>query len=367
MKQADQVKQYYPALTGFRALAAYAVFIHHFIPRYEDKLPPSIFNFFNELHVGVVFFFVLSGFLITLRYGEVSNFSVGFFLNYLRNRFARIYPIYLTLIISTLLIANNYAIVDWLLNIFLLKGFFDNYKFSGIAQSWSLTVEECFYFLAPFIFYITAKRIPLFLQLLFWYAIGVVLVVVFQRIGFYSFFNSYKFMLHFTFFGLCFNFYCGVYLAKKINSKKNEPGSTTVKNFGIPLTYIFCVLLMLAVFAMACLRSPLYEFGILHPLGRIINFGILPPLTAAFFYFLITEESLLRKLLSSKFFLYLGKSSYIFYLIHMGIVYTFLFNYVSENIFIIFLLLNLVSLVLFLLIEEPVNRLLRSRGKSFSN
>jgi len=361
LKQADPFKQYYPALTGFRAIAAYAVFIHHIIPKYETKIPQPIFNFFNELHVGVVFFFVLSGFLITLRYGEISFSSSKDLLRYGRNRFARIYPVYFVLIIATLLVSGNYDVKDWILNITLLKGFFDDYKFSGIAQSWSLTVEESFYFLAPFIFYITTKKVPFLLQLLFWHAIGVVLVVIFHGINFHSLFDSYTFMLHFTFFGLCFNFYCGIYLAKKINSVRGDQPMVTGRKSGFPRTYFFLFLLILSVVVMSCLRTSVYKFGILHPVGRIINFIILPPLTAAFFYFLINEASFLRTLLSSKFFISLGKSSYIFYLIHMGIVYTFLLNYVSENIVLIFLGLIILSLLLYFLFEEPVNAFLRSQ------
>jgi hypothetical protein len=38
------------------------------------------------------------------------------------------------------------------LNLTLLKGYFLEYRFAGLAQSWSLTVEETFYFVAPWIF-----------------------------------------------------------------------------------------------------------------------------------------------------------------------------------------------------------------------
>ena len=38
------------------------------------------------------------------------------------------------------------------LNIFFIRGFFDDLKFTGVGQGWSLTVEECFYLLAPVLF-----------------------------------------------------------------------------------------------------------------------------------------------------------------------------------------------------------------------
>ena len=61
---------YIPALTGIRAVAAYVVFLHHLSFFNNGTL---LWQFTNEGHIGVTIFFVLSGFLITLRYkGKVE-------------------------------------------------------------------------------------------------------------------------------------------------------------------------------------------------------------------------------------------------------------------------------------------------------
>lgn len=89
-------KNYFPPLTGIRAIAAYLVYIHHYNPFSVQRFGVPIHLFTNEFHVGVTFFFVLSGFLIAYRYMEMKNFS---WKNFLINRAARIYPIWFILTI----------------------------------------------------------------------------------------------------------------------------------------------------------------------------------------------------------------------------------------------------------------------------
>lgn len=59
--------------------------------------------------------------------------------------------------------------------------------------------------------------------------------------------------------------------------------------------------------------------------------------------------------------IYLGKSSYIFYLIHLGFISLIIFEYVTENKILIFILLNIISLLLFKYIEEPLNHYIRRK------
>src|SRR6476661_747092 len=89
-----QNDQYLPALTGVRAVAAYLVFIHHFNPFSASVFGTGIHNFFDELHIGVSLFFVLSGLLICLRYYDSFGNGRGSFYNYMVKRVAKIYPVY---------------------------------------------------------------------------------------------------------------------------------------------------------------------------------------------------------------------------------------------------------------------------------
>ncbi|MFX7824854.1 hypothetical protein ABTK20_20895, partial [Acinetobacter baumannii] len=88
------------------------------------------------------------------------------------------------------------------------RGFFDDLKFTGVSQGWSLTVEECFYFLAPFFFMHIKKRKLAFLYLpLILLSAGSLLVLIFSNVHFFGFFGNFKFMFLYTFLGRCIEFF----------------------------------------------------------------------------------------------------------------------------------------------------------------
>jgi peptidoglycan/LPS O-acetylase OafA/YrhL len=89
--------------------------------------------------------------------------------------------------------------------------------------------------------------------------------------------------------------------------------------------------------------------------GQILNnyflpiFGIVPLI-----YGLIKEETIISKILSTKLFEKLGKSSYVFYIIHMGVIQKFISNYFHSH-FILYFILLVVSWLVFKYVEEPLN------------
>ena len=126
-------KQIYPALTGLRWVAALCVWCHHFPP--PLPMPEVMQAFLKELHIGVPIFFVLSGFLITLRYSEEAKFDRSWLRNYARNRVARIYPVYFLVTVMTLMVLPLFAgeAIGWrvlVLNLTLLRGFFSEFLFT---------------------------------------------------------------------------------------------------------------------------------------------------------------------------------------------------------------------------------------------
>ncbi|WP_139147353.1 acyltransferase family protein, partial [Hymenobacter lapidarius] len=97
---------YYPSLTGIRAIAAYMVVLFHIAQDFQKEesheiISTIVLKFFLEWHIGVTIFFVLSGFLITIRYAGRIEPSLGWAKKYMKNRFARIYPIYFLLTVTT--------------------------------------------------------------------------------------------------------------------------------------------------------------------------------------------------------------------------------------------------------------------------
>ena len=67
--------EYFPGLTGIRAIAAFMVFIHHYNPFLESNSYLKLRSIFGEFHVGVSLFFVLSGFLIGYRYYAIPKLN----------------------------------------------------------------------------------------------------------------------------------------------------------------------------------------------------------------------------------------------------------------------------------------------------
>ena len=344
----------FPALTGIRALAAFMVFIHHYNPFTIASFGNFTHDFFNEFHIGVTIFFVLSGFLICNRYFDNPNFN---FKNYLIKRVARIYPMYFILTTLTFVFfaivysQNGWAdLHNYFYNITFLKGFSDDLKFTGIAQGWSLTVEEFFYFTAPLFFILINKtRVYLILIPLFFIGLGLLLVYYFSGFDCKGFMKSTNFMLDFTFFGRISEFFVGIGLALLL--RKNSP---TFKG----MTYFGLLGIILSICSLVLLKGN-GGFGVDTLTGKIINTIVLPVFgIAPLFLGLIKEKTFISNFFSSKVLQLLGKSSYIFYLIHLGIFVTIL-NKINTNQWFIFIALNLISIVLYLYIETPLNKLIR--------
>lgn len=348
-------KQIYPALTGVRALAAYMVFLHHYNPISETDFP-ILNKFVGQFHIGVSIFFVLSGFLIAYRYMETKNFHFG---RYMINRFARVYPIYFILTTITFLATWYYKqqdSFDWALygmNISFLRGFFDDLKFTGIAQGWSLTVEEIFYFSAPLFFFLLRKsKYFLIILPIIILGIGFEIVHLFGNSLSFGFFATNNFLLEYTFLGRVFEFFIGIAIVFVMKKSQSLSKSAWFSYGGI-VAMAICIYLMsiLDNNGAASEKIPFYFVYLL----------VLPLLGIAPLLFgLIHENTVLKQFFSNKITVLLGKSSYAFYLVHMGI-FKFKLDTITENLWVIFIVLNLLAIGIYLFIEKPLNRVIRAR------
>lgn len=352
------VKVNFPALTGIRAIAAYMVFIHHSNSFEEQIFGKQIHNFFGEFHVGVTIFFVLSGFLICNRYYNDVNFN---FKSYFLKRFARIYPMYFILTTLTFIFyaitetQNNIKFfVIYILNITFLRGFFDSIKFSGVSQGWSLTVEEIFYILAPFIFFMIKKnKYAIIILPIIGLLTGLLLVKICNHVVFYGLIKDTSFMLDFTFFGRILEFFIGIGLSLFVIKSK------LIFKFRY-FTYLGILSIITNIFVLSLLKVN-NGFGTDCLIGKVINTLILPVFgIAPLLYGLIKEKTFVSSILNSTIFNLLGKSSYVFYLIHIG-VFSLLFKMFMSNNFLLFIVLNLTSIVLYLYVEKPLNNFFRSK------
>jgi len=338
------------------------VFLAHFgsfkIP-WLDELMHELLAEFGV--VGVTIFFVLSGFLISYRYYDALSSRKIPLRDYFVYRFARIYPIYFIVTIFVFVPAvchcafrDNAGLM--FLNLSFLRGFFDEYKFTGAPAGWSLTVEETFYCLFPLIVLASGKRKIIFQPLLF-IAAGLLLWMIFRNVSFHGFFSSLQFLFEFTFFGRCFEFYMGIMLARYIRKNRDALKQRTHVYrtcFGILYT-ILCIWLL------AMNRKHFHGQGPFLAFETLINNFLLPPGIAILFYGLLVEGSVVRRILSSKVFELTGKSSYVFYLIHNSFLFSILYFHLGQKLQWTFLAIQLISIALYLLVERPLNQFIRRK------
>ncbi|MBT2557928.1 acyltransferase [Hymenobacter sp. ISL-91] len=355
----EEAAAYLPALTGVRAVAAYLVYLHHFNPfRVGSGVEGELEKIVREFHVGVPVFFVLSGFLITLRYAGTERMTTSWWGPYLRNRVARIYPMYFLLtalaFASVWYQTGAFSWKLWLLNVTFLRGFFEAFVYSGVAQGWTLTVEECFYLSAPLIFLLLQQRLRmLWLVPLALLGLGALLVALCGPLKLYGLFGNLRFMLLFTFFGRATEFFVGIQLALwfRQGRLKGKAGSSRT---GAGLLAFGAVILLLNA-----IRGP-YTFGQEHPAGIVINNIVLPAAIALWFAGLLTEQTPLQRLLASRTMQVLGRSSYVFYLIHMGVPHGIVTRLITTQPLLVFLLLLVAAIGLHYVVEEPLNRWIRT-------
>ena len=145
-------QSYYPSLDGLRAVSIFIVLVFHILMSYKFD-----FNFYSLADLGVQFFFVISGFLITsLLIKEKVRSGTILLKNFYIRRFLRILPVaYLYLIVVVIL---NYILklqLDYLLiltSFLFIRNFFTSN--SSVVNNltthyWSLSVEEQFYIIFP--------------------------------------------------------------------------------------------------------------------------------------------------------------------------------------------------------------------------
>src|SRR5258706_606831 len=192
MQQFNADRVYFPNLNGLRFIAAFVVIIHHVEQQKSDFHLPNIFGvpaiqLFGRL--GVILFFVLSGFLITylLLEEERTTSTIGVRNFYIR-RILRIWPLYFLIVILGLLIIPNIHFFDvpdydkarvWhilftkiLLYVFFLPNLVS--PLLGIvpyaAHTWSIGTEEQFYLTWPVLLKFVKKyRLVLMFMILFGY------------------------------------------------------------------------------------------------------------------------------------------------------------------------------------------------------
>lgn len=139
-------------ITFTRFIAAFAIVIFHFGTKIFPFNNHYIAFLFRSANVGVSYFFVLSGFVMIVAYHkkkEIDSFE------YYKNRFARIYPVYLLAILLVYSYHITRGTVDYkgmLLNLIVIQAWIPGDALSFNPPGWSLSVELFFYAIFPLLF-----------------------------------------------------------------------------------------------------------------------------------------------------------------------------------------------------------------------
>jgi peptidoglycan/LPS O-acetylase OafA/YrhL len=360
-----------PALTSLRMLAAWLVFLYHFPPQSQGLA--AIVG--REGHVGVTVFFVLSGFLITVRYYEGLARGQVSLREYFGKRVARILPLYFTVLGLSLFLAGRplftwETLPEWTLT----HGFFArSMEHLTVPTSWTLSIEECFYALAPVVFFTLRRaRGRAGLTLLAWTAAlaGLGLLVYSLADGErFGFLGSARTIVSHTIFGRFVDFAVGIaaglfFLSGRPARVWAQPAGVWRASAGALLGMALVVAGEAGMFRAGGIEGA--SWGAAWPFNGLVILG-----SALLIVCLTSGESFVSRVLAFPPFVYLGRISYALYLVQMtplgkGLLYRLLPGDSPWFVPALYVGMSVVSALLFELVEEPgrraITRLVRAKA-----
>lgn len=349
------------SLTGLRWFAALAVLLSHNPP--GGDTPEWIKNLFGNGYSGVTLFFVLSGFILTVNYkntlsrpklGDVGNFYIA--------RFARIYPLYLLILLFVTAFQvqiTGASLSGWWEHLLSIQAWTYGSVFSWNGPGWSIGVEIFFYALFPAIILIINRLIGGISGSICLIIIAISFTTLIWLIVSHWGLNAHRFLYVFPFSRLG-DFVIGIgaaglFLATSAAKKKIEKPMAF-------LAYGSAALILLLMINPATGTN-------LQPLSYDLLFQL--PFVLLILGISLSPNSIFAKFLALKWMLVLGEISYAFYLIHIPLGAAMFshplvdgFTFVGSSVFVmgIFLLIAL-SWGLHILFEKPSRLFIRKHLK----
>jgi peptidoglycan/LPS O-acetylase OafA/YrhL len=320
-----------PSLNGLRALSIFAVLVSHAQDR-SFHLPTS-----SGGQIGVNVFFVISGLLITLLLikEEETNGSISLKDFFIR-RSLRIFPVYFLLLFVYFVLQTLHVLsipqTSWISSLTYTRYFFSGEWETG--HLWSLSVEEQFYLVWPFVFvYLKNKRVL--------FAWAVVLIVPIVR-----FCTEINFMHHMFTRGDAIMWGClfAVYYKPLVEFIKTKPTIVLLAPF---VTLLIC-LASKKIFHVSNHTTPYYVIQALAG-----SYGMLTNICIGFITLVSInfQNNLYFSFLNSKIMNYLGMLSYsiyiwqqLFFSDHIGVLSHFPYN---------ICLIFIVAMISYHFIEKP--------------
>jgi peptidoglycan/LPS O-acetylase OafA/YrhL len=142
------------ALTSVRAFVALYVGLYHMVKPFTRW--GSLTMFMSAGYTGVSFFFLLSGFILTYTHGLEFASGKGDRQKFWVARFARVYPIYLVVMLWSGYVGRSafhqpIHIIAFIADLFMMQAWSIRMVAFFNVVAWSLSVEAFFYLAFPFI------------------------------------------------------------------------------------------------------------------------------------------------------------------------------------------------------------------------
>lgn len=355
------MKKQIKSMTGLRFVFAVFIVLHHF-DMFAELNPDgygNLMQFLTEGAVGVDFFFILSGFIISHSYfdkverGEISASS------FLVNRIFKLWPVYLLCWVAAVALYSGKTYFlpavqskQFWLGLFMLQSYIpdSNYAFWGNGLSWSVSVELLFYVAFLFLVRLTNReRKGLFTVLLSVVLINSVVVGNSLPDPQWFYYINPVFRLVDFLAGMLLHEWC----------KKSAYRPATVKM----ATILECVSLFILLEFMFFAATQVSQYN-----PRFNTYYYLIPCLFVIYAFSF-DMGIISKFLGSKVLQLLGKCSFTLYMVHQMVLYVvkqiwrdsivdvksiWLYGGVA------LVISTILGVCLHYAIEEPANRFLRS-------
>ncbi len=343
-------------LTGLRYGAALLVFFSH-LP--QGKIPKALEGISKYGYIGVTFFFILSGFVLSYSYSQKIVSGRISFCRYIFLRLARLTPLHLLMLIPGIALEyykSDLSFLKGITNLFYMQSWIpnSNYYFSFNTVSWSLSNEMFFYICFFFLIFLSTKNL---IKLLF-FLLMVVLFCAFliEPDVLNSVFYGKQAFCHWLFYIFplfrLLEFLTGMLLFKAWRNNFRCP-----KGFILP-AYIF--LFFSVVFAKNVPEA--YRAGVFFL-----------PSTAMFLYAHLDIDNTISRFWANNFMVLMGNASFALYMTHIFVIAIIkrinFVNNLSNFSFLIFtlFLVSLSSIIIYLYYEKKTNIIFKKLVKEYIN
>ncbi len=298
--------KYRPEIDGLRAIAVFPVIFFH-----------AGFNFFSGGYIGVDIFFVISGYLITSIILEGLKSDQFSLINFYERRARRILPALMTVMIVSLPLAwfclTPDDMVKFSQSLIYVSTYVSNFLFmktnnyfetsselNPLLHTWSLSVEEQYYFIFPlFMIYIWKNKFKniKFIYLIIAFASllsAIVLSILKPSISFYMLPTR------------AWEILTGALIAKYLSELEPERACYGYSNRNL-----------LSAFGLVLILACVFMFGDDTPTPS--QYTLIPVLGASLVILYCDRDGYLGKVLSSKAVVFFGLLSYSLYLWHQPV------------------------------------------------